>query len=335
MTDEIFPGPRMLTENDFIDEDGKPITELPYFLNPFSVTNSHVVNPPYQSRSFHSWDFPLLTGLQKQYGAIGDGTSSIGGRVIPLGEVDDHSSDHIIVTHSYDVNDRKKYQLFAVSGIFIASFMLVITIMMSARTAFPAEQSLLRTIIFKQVLHPEPPTKYWGSVTKPYPTGAFWTNLVVRTGDGAIGVYPYGVKTTDTGVQVNDNTLPHTLSIHTNYNASTLSILSNTHSLTQVSYGYSRRTVTTTAIIDPFYVDLQIGATQGFISRAVESYDNVSVTVGYKTTLNGKFRTHLVKGAPSHTTHYPHDSHNQLLYEIVTYFVGICGTILILYLKCY
>ena len=228
MTDEIVPGPRMVTKNDLLDEDGKPITKLPYFLNPFSV---HVVKPPYQSRSLHSWDFPLLTGLRKQYGAIGDGTSSIGGRVIPLGEVDDHSSDHIIVTHSYDVNDRKKYQLFAVSGIFIASFMLVITIMMSARTAFPAEQSLLRTIIFKQVLHPEPPTKYWGSVTKPYPTGAFWTNLVVRTGDGAIGVYPYGVKTTDTGVQVNDNTLPHTLSIHTNYNASTLSILSNTHTL--------------------------------------------------------------------------------------------------------
>ena len=71
-----------------------------------------------------------------------------------------------------------------------------------------------------------------------------------------------------------------------------------------MSYGYSRRAVTTTSIIDPFYVDLQIGATQGFLSRAIESYDNVSVTVGYKTTLNGKFRTHLVKGSPYITVVY-------------------------------
>ena len=71
-----------------------------------------------------------------------------------------------------------------------------------------------------------------------------------------------------------------------------------------MSYGYSRRVVTTTSIIDPFYVDLQIGATQGFLSRAIESYDNVSVTVGYKTTLNGKFRTHLVKGSPYITVVY-------------------------------
>ena len=178
LIDDIFPGPQtILTTNNIID-DGKSITELPYFLNPFSITNtlSNVAELP--------------TSLQhQQYRAIGDG------------DTDHHASGHI-VTHSLDVDDRKKYKLFAASGIFIASFIFVVTIMMSARTAFPAEQSLLRTIMFKQVQHPEPPTKYWGTVTKPYPTGAFWTNLVVRTGDGAIGLYPYGVKTTDMGVQV-------------------------------------------------------------------------------------------------------------------------------------
>jgi hypothetical protein len=39
---------------------------------------------------------------------------------------------------------------------------LLAGITISASTTFPVEQSLLRTIIFKQVLHPEPPTKYWG-----------------------------------------------------------------------------------------------------------------------------------------------------------------------------
>ena len=43
MTDEIFPGPRMVTKNDFIDDDGKPTTKLPYFLNPFSIPNASIV----------------------------------------------------------------------------------------------------------------------------------------------------------------------------------------------------------------------------------------------------------------------------------------------------
>ena len=43
MTDEIVPGPRMVTKNDFLDEDGKPTTKLPYFLNPFSITNASII----------------------------------------------------------------------------------------------------------------------------------------------------------------------------------------------------------------------------------------------------------------------------------------------------
>ena len=179
LSDDIVPGSRMNINNDIIDDDGNPIRELPYFLNPFSVTNAfaNVIELPTSSR---------------QYGAIGSNDYNV---------TDHRSSDHMVI-HSNNVDDPKKYKLFAASSIFIAAFIFILTILMSARTAFPAEQSLLRTIIFKQVLHPEPPTKYWGSVSKPYPTGAFWTNLVVRAGDGAIGLYPYGVKTTDTGVQV-------------------------------------------------------------------------------------------------------------------------------------
>ena len=43
MIDNIVPGPRMVTKNDFIDEDGKPTTKLPYFLNPFSIPNASIV----------------------------------------------------------------------------------------------------------------------------------------------------------------------------------------------------------------------------------------------------------------------------------------------------
>ena len=211
MTDEIFPGRRMVTKNDFIDDDRRPIiVERPYFLNPVSVQNAftNVVVPPDHSRSLHSWDFPQLTSLRKQYRSIDDDTLVTNDRAIPAGEEDHHSSDHI-VTQSYDVDDRKKYKRLATSGFFIAFLMFIATVIMSARTSFPAEQSLLRTIIFRHVLHPEPATKYWGSVAKPYPTGAFWTNLVVRAGDGAIVVYPYGVKTTDTGIQVSYTAPPH------------------------------------------------------------------------------------------------------------------------------
>ena len=168
--------------------------------------------------------------------------------------------------------DRKKYKFFAISGVFVASLIFILTIAIAHLPTRHIEQALLRTTAFRQVVHPEPPTPFWGTVTKPYPTGAFWTNLVVRNGDGAIGVYPYGIKTTDAGVLV--------------------------------SYGASRRVVTNTAITDPFASDLQIGSTQGFMGRAVESYDNISVTVCYKTQLNGKFRTHLVKGSPYITVVY-------------------------------
>jgi endoglucanase Acf2 len=130
--------------------------------------------------------------------------------------------------------------------------------------------SLSRGSPFKIVTHPDTPTGLWGIVSKPYPTGAFWTNLVVKNGDGAIGLYPYGVKTLDVGVQV--------------------------------SYGATRRSVTRMAITDSFLCDIQISTTQSYTSRSVEGYDNISVTMGYRTSLNGRFRTHLVKSSPFVTT---------------------------------
>jgi endo-1,3(4)-beta-glucanase len=134
------------------------------------------------------------------------------------------------------------------------------------------QANLLKSMPYRQINHPDPPTQFWGTVQKPYPTGAFWTNLVIKNGDGAVGVYPYGVKTVEVGVQV--------------------------------SYGSSRRQVSSNAITDIFSVDWQISASQGYISRAVESYDNISVTMSYKTQNNGKYKAILVKGSPFVTVVY-------------------------------
>lgn len=157
------------------------------------------------------------------------------------------------------------------------SISLVLLTILIRSTNSPSESILgdpflLKTTPFKPINHPDPPTSYWGSVTKPYPTGAFWTNLVVKNGDGAVGVYPYGIKTVDAGIQV--------------------------------SYGAFRRQVSESAITDIFAIDLQISASQAYLSRAVESYDNVSVTMAYKTQNNGKYKVILVKGSPFVTVVY-------------------------------
>lgn len=123
-----------------------------------------------------------------------------------------------------------------------------------------------KTIPFRQIDHPEPPSFLWGTVSKPYPTGAFWTNFAVQSGDHPVGVYPYGVKALETGIQV--------------------------------SYGASHRRVTPARIADNFNVDLQISATQPYFSRGVESYDNVSVAMAYKVGGGGKYKAFLVKATP-------------------------------------
>ena len=158
---------------------------------------------------------------------------------------------------------KSKYRIVSYT-VLIFSLLIIILTISTYNTNMKA--TLNRITAYKQVFHPELPTTFWGTVTKPYPTGAFWTNLVVKAGDGAICVFPYGVKTLDTGIQV--------------------------------SYGPSRRQVSQTTITDIFAADLQISSAEAYVSRAIEKYDNISVTMGYKTAGLGKYRTHLVKGSP-------------------------------------
>lgn len=132
------------------------------------------------------------------------------------------------------------------------------------------------TIPFKYIDHPMQPSIYWGSVSMPYPTGAFWTNLVIYDGKGqtttAAGVLPYGVCTTASGVQV--------------------------------SYGATRRYVTQLEISDPFAVDMQLGALEGIVDWGVARYDNLSVTMQLNTSTSGSLITYLVKSSPFITVEY-------------------------------
>ena len=209
-----------------------------------------------------SHKLPPIFSLRNQYVTISDENVTL----------DSLEKNKSIDEDSLYKSVSARYKFIAAAGVIFSLLLFVVPVILYSGSTSRLGQSLIRITAFRQVSHPEPPSPLWGTVVKPYPTGAFWTNLVIKSGDGAIGVYPYGVKTTDTGIQV--------------------------------SYGASRRAVSPTAITDPFMADLQIGSIQGFVGRAVESYDNTSVTICYRTAVNGKFRTYLVKGSPFITVVY-------------------------------
>lgn len=158
----------------------------------------------------------------------------------------------------------------AMGLLFLVGTQVLIPSPVSISLADPVDPTLQSP--FKQIVHPEPPSPLWGAVTKPYPTGAFWTNFAVGTGDSAVGAYPYGIKALNVGIQV--------------------------------SYGSGRRAVTRTAVTDYFAPDLQISAVQPNAAHSVEKYDKLSVKVGYKTVAGGQYHAHIVKSSPFVTVVY-------------------------------
>jgi endoglucanase Acf2 len=196
-----------------------------------------------------------LTSKHIQYTSIKD--------VDAIDLEEDKQIDHISQTTKS--KHSRKFFLLSIM-IIILSFVIIIIIIKPNRLFMLQQSALIKNTPFKQTIHPDPPNSLWGTVSKPYPTGAFWTNLVIKNGDGAIAVYPYGIKAVDTGIQV--------------------------------SYGAYRRVVTSYAITDPFAIDLQVSSLQSIINHSIESYDNLSVTMAYKTSTNGKFRAVLVKSSP-------------------------------------
>lgn len=83
------------------------------------------------------------------------------------------------------LESNKKRRILAIWGIIISSIIFVFIF----RTPNKLQLGFVfdRTMPYKQVVHPEQPSPLWGSVVKPYPTGAFWTNFVIKNGDGVVG----------------------------------------------------------------------------------------------------------------------------------------------------
>ena len=105
---------------------------------------------------------------------------------------------------------------------------------------------------FRRVRSPFKATKAWGSLEGPRPTGAWWTNLVLEGHFAAICV-PYAVRVAETGG-------------------------------IEFGYGASRRSVSATAVVDPFVADVRIGLMADFDSAydaTLESADALTATIQF------------------------------------------------------
>lgn len=112
----------------------------------------------------------------------------------------------------------------------------------------------------------------------PFPTGAFWTNLVVPSPDSIysypIVVYPYAYKWSKDALQLS-------------YPA--------VHRLEDKNHNW---------IADPFAPDLTLSSLETPISRFVTRYDPLSVTLRFVATPDSKWETTLVQGSPYTTIKY-------------------------------
>jgi hypothetical protein len=110
----------------------------------------------------------------------------------------------------------------------------------------------------------------------PFPTGAFWTNLVLApTADRGfsypIVAYPYSFKWSD--------------------------------SLLQASYPALHRRLEPDFLQDTHYPDMTFGSVEAVVSRNVASFDPLSVTLQFLTG-NGLWESYLVQGSPYITIRY-------------------------------
>jgi hypothetical protein len=142
-------------------------------------------------------------------------------------------------------------------------------------------------IVFPELFHPSLKHVPHGKVKgpepyfkAPFPTGAFWTNLVVRpTADrgysNSIMAYPYGYK----------------------WNPSKLA----------VSYPSLRRIHQYNAIRDIFNPDLTLGTSEDIVRRNVVSWDPLSVTLRFYAKDDGESKSHIEQednGQPDSETPY-------------------------------
>jgi endoglucanase Acf2 len=115
------------------------------------------------------------------------------------------------------------------------------------------------------------------SFSNPFPTGAFWTNLVVRAPQGdsmsyPIAVYPFAYR----------------------WSSSSL----------RVSYPSGNRVIESHKISDPFTPELTLTTKEEIIRRQVVEYDPLSVTLRFVSSPNSKWKTTLIQGSPYVTISY-------------------------------
>ncbi len=115
------------------------------------------------------------------------------------------------------------------------------------------------------------------SFALPFPTGAFWTNLVVSMSDKMsypIAVYPFAYRWSSTSLQV--------------------------------SYPAGNRMVEKKRIQDPFFPELTLSTKEEIIKRHVVDYDPLSVTLKYlsSSSTDASWETALVQGNPYVTISY-------------------------------
>lgn len=189
------------------------------------------------------------------------------------GLLDSHrKSKHVLPTTSNDERNLKGFSFYLASGLILLLFMIFLAFSRTVLTSTPYQMSNSQgdpltpnSVTLNSISHPMTPSSYWGVVKKPYPTGAFWTNLVVENGDGPVAVLPYGVKCIPDGVQI--------------------------------SYGPTRRSVTNKWIRDTFDVDIQVATVQPYANRGISAYDEISATMSYDVS-GGSYKVFLVKGSP-------------------------------------
>lgn len=117
----------------------------------------------------------------------------------------------------------------------------------------------------------------------PFPTGGFWTNLVLRpTGEASssssysypIVAYPYSFQWSSRGDL-------------------------------RISYSASRRVIKARSIQDAFAPDMTMSSVEQTVSRHVTAFDSLSVTLRYsRGKSSGFYETYLVQGSPYVTFRY-------------------------------
>jgi endo-1,3(4)-beta-glucanase len=111
----------------------------------------------------------------------------------------------------------------------------------------------------------------------PFPTGAFWTNLVMKQTDGdgfsyPVAVYPYAYKWSSTFLVV--------------------------------SYPALHRKQDAKSIHDYFFPDLSFGSGEGITKRYISSFEQLSVTVKFEGQKGTSWESYLVQGSPYVTIKY-------------------------------